>query len=380
MIIQHFLQWKDSADVSRRSAAASALGRAYLYSNLSFDDYCAAEAALTLLLDDPSEKVRYALAEVLSASANAPVQVVSALIHDQFAIASLVVARSPIVDDRDLILRVRTAENRLQVAIANRPRVSNRLARAVSEFGCAEACVTLLQNFNADICTACRNKIVARHVSDAKVRGALLQRKELEPDLRLKVLKAASTALSGLALFGKQRESGTSDIIVRDAEQRALVHMVGNTDASNVNKFIDAMRDNGDLTTQFLIRTACYGKMDFLAHVIADLSGQSVSRVTSILVNERATQLRALLSSAGLSDSVIPVFSHAIDLWRNVAQGRFNAGAQEVTRMVMERLETTKTEHYQAANDDILGLLRSIYFDTMRHNARRHAIDIASAA
>lgn len=380
MIVQHFLQWKDSANVARRKAAASALGRAYLYSELEFEDRCAAEAALTILLDDPSEKVRYALAEAICSSANAPVQVVNALVNDQYEIANLIIARSPIINDRDLVARVQTAENRLQVSIANRPQVSNQLALAIASKGCAEAAVALLTNFNADVCVVCREDIVSRHVGNAKVRGALLKVKKLEPDLRLKIMKAASEALASMQLFGERRKNGTADLVLRDAEQQALAYMAGQTNGENVDSLIEALRTSGDLTTQLLIRIACHGKMDFMARVLASLSGQTTQRVTSILVNERSTQLYALLAKAGFSKAVQPVFANSISLWRDVAQGRIVAGAQEVTRQIMERMEADNKDRQPAANDDILALLRSIYLETMRDNARRHAADLAKAA
>ncbi len=380
MIVRHFLQWKDSANVSRRKAAASALGRAYLYSELEFEDRCAAEAALTILLDDPSEKVRYALAEAICSSANAPAQVINALMRDQYEIASLVIARSPIINDRDLVARVQTAESRLQVAIANRPQVSNRLALAVAMHGCAQSAVALLENFNADVCIECRKQMVSRHVGTAKVRGALLKDPNLEPDLRLAVLKAASEALSSMQLFGERRKNGTAGLVVRDAEQQALAYLAGQANQENVDRLIEALRTGGDLTTQLLIRIACQGKMDFIARVLATLSGQTTQRVTSILVNERSTQLYALLANAGFSSAVQPVFAYSISLWRDVAQGRLVAGAQEVTRRIMERMEADNIDRQPAANDDIMALLRSIYLETMRDNARRHAIDLANAA
>ncbi|MFC6491254.1 hypothetical protein ACFP9U_25150, partial [Nitratireductor sp. GCM10026969] len=74
--IKHFLKWVGTAKVSERAAAAAALARAYSQKQLAFEDRMAAEAALTLLLDDPSAKVRLALSETLSLSRCAPAQVV----------------------------------------------------------------------------------------------------------------------------------------------------------------------------------------------------------------------------------------------------------------------------------------------------------------
>ena len=83
MVIRHFLRWIGSARVAEREAAAAALARAFVDHQLPFEDRCEAEAALTLLLDDPSPKVRAALAEAPSMSRYAPPQIIAALAADQ---------------------------------------------------------------------------------------------------------------------------------------------------------------------------------------------------------------------------------------------------------------------------------------------------------
>jgi hypothetical protein len=57
--------------------------------SMDFEERCAADAAMTLLLDDPSPKVRLALAEAVASSRTAPPQIVTALAGDQYEIASL---------------------------------------------------------------------------------------------------------------------------------------------------------------------------------------------------------------------------------------------------------------------------------------------------
>ena len=146
MVVSHFLKWIYTARVSERAAAASALARAYINSDLPFEDRCAAEAALTLLLDDASSKVRLAMAEALSMSHHAPLQIISALASDQPEVAALVLARSPLLTDADLIDRVAAGHKATQKLIADRPVVSMALSAAIAEIGEAEACAALLAN------------------------------------------------------------------------------------------------------------------------------------------------------------------------------------------------------------------------------------------
>jgi uncharacterized protein (DUF2336 family) len=379
MIVQHFLKWSRSADVAKRAAGASALGRAYLCSEMEFDDRCAADAAMTFLLDDPSPKVRLALAEALASSRAAPAQIVTALAGDRYDIASLVIARSPVLRDGDLIARVAIAEPRIQIVIANRPEVSNRLALAICEHGDAGAVVALLRNYNARVCERCRSLIVGRLLGNADVRGALLGDQDLSPVHRLRVLEASRDALSHSPLLGRILGEAGAKRISGEAANDAIVLLASGRMDEGINDLIGDLRASGSLTTKLLIRAVCAGKIDFVARVLAELAGQSYARVTAILVGERENQLRALLDAAGIVKTVHALFAAAIRLWRDVANGRMKAGAQEVTRMVMEEFETQHADRRSHANDDIVALLRSIYLDMMRQNARRHAMDLAAA-
>src|SRR3954452_12876487 len=103
MIVRQFLPWLQTAPAGERADATGALARAYLYSDLSVDDRAAAEGAMLLLLDDPSPLVRRALAEVFAASPHAPPAVVLGLTQDQPEIACLVLERSPLLVDADLV-------------------------------------------------------------------------------------------------------------------------------------------------------------------------------------------------------------------------------------------------------------------------------------
>src|ERR1700742_1410529 len=103
MIVRQFLHWVRQAPAGERAAATSALARAYLFSDLTPDDRAAAEGAMIMLLDDASPLVRRSLAEALGSSQKAPPAVVQALAADQPDIAVIVIERSPLFIDADLV-------------------------------------------------------------------------------------------------------------------------------------------------------------------------------------------------------------------------------------------------------------------------------------
>ena len=99
MIVRKFLQWSETAGARERARAANALARAFAFGELSIEETRAAEAAMALLLDDPSPMVRQAVAEALATSELAPRSVIHGLARDQLDVAGIVVCCSPILKE-----------------------------------------------------------------------------------------------------------------------------------------------------------------------------------------------------------------------------------------------------------------------------------------
>ena len=101
---------------------------------------------MTVLLDDPAPIVRRALAEAIASSADAPHGVKLGLTRDQTDIAEIVAARSPVLNEGELIDLIAGTVERVQCAIASRAPLSCSLAAAIAEIGAAAACLTLIEN------------------------------------------------------------------------------------------------------------------------------------------------------------------------------------------------------------------------------------------
>ncbi|MFC3205037.1 DUF2336 domain-containing protein [Aquamicrobium soli] len=372
-IVSHFLRWIDTARVSERAAAASALAHAYVGADLPFEDRCAAEAALTLLLDDPSSKVRQAMAEALSMSHHAPVQVIAALASDQPEVAAFVLARSPLLTDADLIDRVATSQKATQVLIAGRPAVSMALAAAIAEIGDEEACAALLANSDAAIASLSFRRMAERHGHVPALREALVADPRLPADCRHMLLVKLGETLKNsplvLALMGAAR----AERIMRDACVKASLTLIENVRVDEHAALIEHLRLRGDLTASFIIRAVAHGKVDFFGSALVALTRQSEQRVRALLASGQDVALHALLRSAGLATATHAIILRALKIWREVANGKRTAGVQEVSWLMLKELGG------QAAEGDLAGLVRSIHLDALRENARGHALAIAAA-
>ncbi|TWH31929.1 MULTISPECIES: DUF2336 domain-containing protein [unclassified Aminobacter] len=380
MVVRQFLQWLNSARVSERAAAAAALARAFVEHELPFEDRCAAEAAMTLLLDDPSPKVRAALSEALSMSRNAPIQVVSALASDQPEVSQYVLVRSPLLTDLDLIDRVAISSGTLQALIASRPVVSMGVAAAIAEVGEVEACAALLQNGGAQIASLSFRRIAERHGEDARLRELLLADPRLPGDCRHLLLMFVGAALSKsplvLALMGQAR----AERVTRDACTRASLMVIDRTDPAEHEALIGHLRLRGDLTPGFLVRVVAHGKIDFLGSVLIELSGFPETRVRALLASGRDVAVAALFRACGLADNFANVFVHALKTWRKVAKGECVAGAQEVSWLMLKYLGAAPGQPGPAEEDrELAALIKAIHLDVLRENARTHALEIAAA-
>ena len=373
MVVSHFLKWMDTAKVGERAAAAAALASAYVNREMPFEDRCAAEAALTLLLDDPSSKVRLALAEALSMSVHAPLQIIAALAADQPDVAGVVLARSPLLTDADLIDRVASGSSAIQKLVADRPVVSMSLSAAIAEVGEAEACVVLLQNYGADIATLSFRRMAERFGHDANVREALVADLRLPSDCRHLLLVKLGEALKAspfvMALMGAAR----AEKVTRDACIKSSLTLIEGTRANEHMALVEHLRLRGDLTASFIIRILAHGKVDFFGAALVVLTGRDEPRVRALLSAGQDVALTALLRSAGLADATHAIILRALKIWREVANGRRVAGAQEVSWLMLKELGG------QAAEGELASLVKSIHLEALRENARGHALAIAAA-
>lgn len=380
MIVQQFLRWVESANVAQRTAAANALARAFIVSELGLEERCAAEAALTLLLDDPSPKVRMAMAEGLAMSPRAPAQVIAGLAQDQDDIAALVISRSPLLNDTDLIDRVALSGTKVQSIIALRPKVSMALAAAIAEVGEAAACIDLLSNPGASVASISLKRIAERFGGMARMRAALLDDVRLPVETRHELLMRIGEALRDSDLVQALMGRARAERVTREACVKASLRLTDTVDADEHPALVEHLRMRGDITPAFIIRTLAYGKIDFFGAIMVSLTGQSFKRVQAILAEGRDMTVIALFRKAGISEDCHRVLTSALKIWRDVALGKRQCGAQEVMWAMLEQANADAGNGPESAdNDRLVPLIKAMYLEIIRENARSHALAIAAA-
>src|SRR5947209_5200813 len=303
MIVRHFLEWVRTAEAAERAEATSALARAYLYSDLSHDDRIAAEGAMVMLLDDPSPLVRHALADVLGSSRDAPATVVHALVSDQPDIATIVLERSPLLLDSDLVDAVALGDAHVQAAVARRERLPRSVAAAIAEVGSAEACLTLIENSGAELAAFSLDRIVERFGHLAAIRESLLAWPDLPAAIRQILLVKLSATLAGFVVARNWMEEGRAQRIAQEACEKATVILAAESENADVSPLLCHLRETGQLTAGLVLRSLLSGNLDFFEQALSELTGLPASRVSALLHDRRGTGFQAVYQRAGLPSS-----------------------------------------------------------------------------
>ena len=318
MLSRQFLSWADTASAGERADAARDLARAFLYADLDRIELGEMERAMTALLDDPSPLVRRTLAEALAGAAHAPHHMVSALASDQAAIAAIVLARSPILTDAELIDAAAVSETAGQCAIAGRPGLSAAVAGALAEVGGVEAVLVLCRNPDAVLADISVRRILERFGLDGDVRESLRARPDLGSALRHDLVVATAEALRRFVTERRWMAPERARRVAGEASERATMALSDQDDAVEGDlgllRFVGHLRRTGHLTPALVLRAIFSGQMALFETALAELSGQALSRVAGLVRHPDGLAFAALIRAAGLPDGLLPCIRVALSV------------------------------------------------------------------
>jgi uncharacterized protein (DUF2336 family) len=379
MIIRQFLLWARTAKPGQRAEAVGALARAYLYSALSPEDRWEAETAMTALLDDPSPLVRRAIAEAFANASEAPRHLVVALANDQNDIAALVLSRSPVLSDADLVDCAALGDELIQTAVALRPRVSVAVSAALAEIASPGALATLAGNGGAVIADASLERMVARHGGHPELRGSLLARPDLPLAIRQSIAVALAESLSSFVLGCGWLSKERTERIVREAREKTTLALSSESGREDVRRLVAHLRRTGQLTPALILRAFLSRHLAFAENALAELSGLPVERVGGLLWDRRGAGLGPLYGKAGLPLSLKPAFAAAVAALREQHADSAEAGAR-LSRLMIERVLSGCGELPPEEAGKLMALLRRFESEAARDEARAVAEALADEA
>jgi uncharacterized protein (DUF2336 family) len=302
---QEFVSLSQSLDSEERGSAAHLSALAYLNHIGPADEQAALYAALIGFLDDPSVKVRAALAYGLLHSSEAPRPIMLALLHDSAIIARAVLQYSPVLIDADLLGLVKTLDVSMLVAVSQRASLSPRLATAIVARGHDAVTLRLLRRQDVAVGDSLLAELATVQGDSAETRGALLARKDLPATARLLLIQKATEALRVARIVKGAVAEDRLNRVLRDSCDTAL-SAIGEREAgrNSAADYVSALIVSDRVNTRVLLHGVVTGHVMFFAECLAELAQTPRAKVFALLENGSRPALNALLARCGLGEGV----------------------------------------------------------------------------
>ncbi|WP_019903994.1 DUF2336 domain-containing protein [Methylobacterium sp. 77] len=369
MIIRQFLSWTRDASIDRRAEAAAALTQAYLYGGLDAEAARDARSAILALLDDPAAAVRRALAQACAGCATAPRPLVVALAGDQPDIAALVLRRSSVLTDADLVDGIAIGCEITRTAIAGRLGLSHAVAGAMAEIGGVVSLTALVRNRGAHITTGSLMRMVERHGDDSGLRDALLARADLPLEVRQVITARVAASLSAFAIASGWLTPARGERASREAMERSTLEVSAGAGAKDLARLVSHLRIQGQLNAGLILRAILSGRMAFAEAALADLTGLKGDRVAGLMHDASASGFAALHRRAGLPPVLLPAFTAALSAWREAGSSA-EPGDATLSRRMIERALTACEGMPLAEAQSVMALLARYEAEAAREEAR----------
>lgn len=374
-LIRKFVGFLRHAAAHERAYAVKALARVYFEADISPEDRISAEAALTLVIDDPSDIVRAALADAICHRHDAPRHLILSLASDQGTNAALIAHRSPLLLDSELVEMLAAGDERMQRAIAGRRPLSAAVSAAIAEIGMAEACVTLLENDAAQIAPFSLARLAGRHGEHGSVRDLLLARDDLPVSLRQSLIVDLSNVLGSFLAENSWLSASRAHDVTRDALDQATIDLARAPPGEYVDDLVSHLMETGQLTPVLMLRALCSGGFVFNEAVFVRLSGLPQRKVAALMQDAGGDGFRALYRRCRLPADALPAFEVALSTIRETAMPDRAAGDYHFSRQVLERILTRYEGFVSSESDHLLLLLRRYAAAAARDEAQAFARD-----
>lgn len=310
---QQFVELSQSGDSEARGQAAHLAALAYLAHQGPADEQAALYAALIGFLDDPSVKVRAALAYGLLHAPTAPRPIILALLHDSTVIARAVAQYCPALLDADLITFVRHADPVLLMAVALRERLGARVVAALLEAADRDTALALLRRDDVDIEAGMLMSLAESFGrADAEIRGALLARSDLPAAARLLLVEAVVAALRELRLVRGAIQPKRLGKLLRDATDNALTAIGERAEGAPRADYACRLVEGERVSSRVMLHALVNGHVLFFADLVASLSEMSHGKVFTLLESGSRAALNALFARCGMKEALAGLMARLV--------------------------------------------------------------------
>ena len=286
------------------------------------------------LVVEAERDIRQRLADRLADATWAPPALINILALDEIEIARPIIARSPILQDHDLIRLLVQATLEHQIEVARRPNLSSAVVEAVLGRNEPALFTALAANTTAKVSPDGLRRLVSEAREVVALRSPLARHPGLSSDLAeqlyLWVGRALRDSLTARFQLDPEKMAAAIEASLRAAHQGAT-----NDDTPSVEQaedreemeaaLVEKLDAAGQLRPGYLLRVLRERRLPLFVFALARLGQFDVRQVRRAIDSNRPELLALACSAVGIDRSVFPTI---LDHVRQLNGGRPGGGAE----------------------------------------------------
>ena len=287
---------------------------------------------LRQLIHDVEMRVRQALAVRMASEKNAPHDLIAALANDEIEVAHPILIRSTVLQDIELIEIIEHRTMGHQLAIAMREFLSESVSDALIETGSVDVIKRLLENDNAEISGSAMEYLVEQSEKIDDIRGPLVHRRDLGPDLAKRMYWWVSAALRKHIVEHYRIDEADLDDKLQDAIHDILgTGEVDDTPLRKSEELAARLNKADAIKPQLLIQTLRQGEVVLFEDLLSQLTGLRTNLIRRFVFEPGGEGLAIACKSAEIEK---PDFASIFLLSRSARPGDKVVDPNELSRVL----------------------------------------------
>ena len=345
----------DDSSKEARAETAAKVAEEFDSRALNDSERQIAEDIFRTLVNDAEQVVRETLSTHLKACDSVPHDVALSLARDVEEVSLPILRCSEVLTDEDLVDIVQGQSKAKQVAIAQRPTVSAKVADAVIDTGNETAVARLVSNEGAELNEGAYDRVISDYQDSDAVSDSLSRRANMPAAVQEQLVTMLTERMKdALSSQSDLSPDQLTNVLLQARERATLTLLSGGSSDEELEQLVQQMHCNGRLTGSVVLRAVAMGDMAFFEVALAQLAHIPLANARILIHDEGSLGLRSLYDKAGLPGRLFPAFRAGVDVAReNDYDGGPNDRERYTARMV-ERLLTRIEDPAQGiAEDDI---------------------------
>ncbi len=291
------------------------------------------------LVVEAERDIRHRLSERLADADWAPSALINIMALDEIDIARPIIARSPVLQDHDLIRLLVQATLEHQIEIARRPHLQAQVVGAIISRDEPAVLTALAANDTAHISPDAMSRLVNRSREVVALRSPLAQHPKLSADLAEQLYLLVGRALRDALTTRFQLDPTKMQAAVDEALHAAHRGESAGEDVGPVEvdedreemerSLIEKLDSAGQLRPGYLLRVLREGRLQLFVMALARLGKFEPPQIRRAIDSGRPELLALACSAVGIDRSVFPTILEHV---RQLNGGRPGGGEEGVRR------------------------------------------------